>query len=234
MTLRLVTIALLLGSVLPVAAQSAAPPGPAVIVTTGDAVVKQAPDRAWVTVGAETRGKSPQETQRLNTTVMAAVIQRIKEAGIAAEAIQTATYSLQPEFDDVNGKQSLRGYVARNQVVVRVDDLPKSGDVIAAVVGTGATSVSGVRFDLKERAKIERQALTLAVRDARARADAIAAGAGVQIDRVMRIEEMRDNDVVQPTAMRMGAVAEMVTVAAPIEAGEIEIRSRVTLTAAIK
>ena len=124
---------LLLGSAVPSAAQPPGPPAPAVIVTTGEAVVKQAPDRAWVTIGAESRARAPQEAQRLNTDVMTAVIDRIKAAGIASDAIQTTGYTLQPEFDYAGGKQNLRGYVARNQVQVRVDALGKTGEVIAAV-----------------------------------------------------------------------------------------------------
>ena len=235
MKIQFSLIALLLASVLPVAAQPPSPPAPPVIVTSGEAVVKQAPDRAWVTIGAENRAKTAPEAQRVNTEVMTAVIDRIKAAGIAADAIQTTGYTLQPEFDYVNGKQNLRGYVARNQVQVRVDALPKTGEVIAAAVGTGATNVSGVRFDLKDRDSVERQALTQAVRDARRRADAAAAGAGAQIERVIRIEELRDGgDIGRPMPMAMMMKAEMAQSAVPIEAGEIEVRARVTMTVAIR
>ena len=54
---------------------------------------------------------------------------------------------------------------------------------------SGATSLGGVRFDLKDRSRLEREALRLAVADARAKADAIATGAGRTIDRIVRIEE---------------------------------------------
>ncbi len=233
---QLASIVLLLGSALPLAAQPQAPPGPAVIVTNGEAVVKQAPDRAWVMVGAESRAKAPQEAQRLNTAAMSAVIDRIKAAGIPADAIQTTGYTLQPEFDYVNGKQVLRGYVARNQVQVRVDALPKTGEVIAAVVATGATTVGGVRFDLKDRDSVERDALRLAVRDARRRADAAASGAGVTIDRVVRVEEQREmGDIGRPMPMGMAMMRqEAAQAAVPLEGGEIEVRSRVTLTVAIR
>jgi uncharacterized protein len=208
---------------------------PAVIVTTGEGVMKQAPDRAWVTIAAESRARTAQEAQRLNTDAMKAVVEKIKASGIPADAIQTTGYNLQPEFDYANGKQTLRGYVARNQVQVRVDPLSKTGDVIAAAVGTGATNVSGVRFDLKDRDAVERQAVTLAVRDARGRAEAIAAGAGVQISRVVRIEELRDGDIGQPRPMGMAVMrSEVAQAAVPIEAGEIEVRARVTLTVAIR
>jgi uncharacterized protein YggE len=226
---------LVLALALPVAAQPPGPPGPAVIVTTGEAVVKQPPDRAWVTIAAESRARTAQEAQRLNTDAMTAVVEKIKASGIAADAVQTTGYNLQPEFDYANGKQTLRGYVARNQVQVRVDVLVKTGDVIAAAVATGATNVSGVRFDLKDRASVEREALRLAVRDARGRADAAVSGAGVTIERVLRIEEQRDMG--DPRPMPMGVTmmrAEAGQSAVPLEAGEIEVRARVTLTAAIR
>jgi len=220
----------------PAAAQVQDTSAPAVIVTTGEGVVKRAPDRAWVTIAAESRARTAQEAQRLNTDAMTAVVEKIKASGIPADAIQTTGYNLQPEFDYANGKQTLRGYVARNQVQVRVDPLSKTGDVIAAAVGTGATNVSGVRFDLKDRGAVEREAVTLAVRDARSRTDAIAAGASVQILRVLRIEELRDGDIGQPRPIMGMAMmrSEAAQAAVPIEAGEIEVRARVTLTVAIR
>lgn len=223
------------GAVCASAQQPFQPAGPPVIVTTGEGVVKHAPDRAWVTIGAETRARTPQEAQQTNVSAMTAVVGRIKEAGIPADAIQTAGYTLQPEFDYQNGKQSLRDYVARNQVHVRVDTLARTGDVIGAAVATGATNVSGVQFDLKDRPAAEREALTLAVRDARERADAAAAGAGLQIERVIRVEEQRDAIGPRPMVAfgaRGGAV--QVDASVPVEAGEIEIHARVTLTAAIR
>jgi len=234
MKLTLAALVFLVAAVLPVSAQPQNP-FPAVIVTAGEAVVKRAPDRAWVTVGAESRARTAPEAQRLNTDAMTAVIERIKAAGIPADAIQTPGYNLQPEFDYANGKQTLRGYVARNQVQVRVDAMAKTGDVITAVVASGATTVSGVRFDLKDRDTAEREALRLAVQDARRRADYAATGAGVAIERVIRVEEQRDmGDVIRPMRMDMAMMKAEAGQAVPLEAGEIEIRSRVTLTVAIR
>jgi uncharacterized protein YggE len=210
-------------------------PGPAVIVTTGEGVVKQAPDRVWVSIGAESRATTAQEAQRMNTEAMNAVLEKIKGMGIAPDAIQTTGYNHQPEFDYACGRKKLRGYVARNQVQVRVDVLAKTGDVIGASVGSGATNVSGVRFDLKDRDAVERDALRRAVQDARQRANAAASGAGVTIDRILRIEEQRDVSG-DPRPIPMMAMRNEAAQAAPVpmEAGEIEVRARVTLTAAIK
>ena len=204
-----------------------------VIVTSGEAVVRRAPDRAFVTVSVETRAKSPREAQRLNAEAMTAVQQRLTQARIAKESIRTTGYDLQQEFDFVQGKRVPREFAARNGVEVRVDDIARTGDIVDAAVQSGATSVSGIRFDLQDRDTAEREALRLAVADARARADAAATGAGRTVDRVLRIEDSRDMSIAPPRPMMtMARAAEAPQT--PIEPGLIEIRARVTLTASMK
>lgn len=234
--------AMLLGAgslqVSPAAAQTAPPPseGPA-IVTTGEGVVKLAPDRVWVLIAAESRARTARDAQRANVDAMSAVLARMKSLGFPPDAIRTTGYDLQPEFDYVNGRQTLRGYVARNGVEVRVDDITIAGDVLEAAVGSGATSVGGLRFDLKDRAGAEREALRKAVTDARGRADAAAAGAGLRVDRVIRIEEQRAQPI-DPRPMMLARQSMVAgapeTGAPPVNPGEIEVRATVTMTSAFK
>jgi uncharacterized protein YggE len=214
---------------------AASPTQNPVVVTVGEGVVKRAPDRAWVTISAESRARTPREAQKLNADAMSAVLQKLKAAGLPSDAIRTTGYDLQPEFDYANNRQTLRGYLARNTVEVRVDDLPKLGEILEGAVGAGATNVSGVRFDVKDRDGAEREALNRAVADARARADAAAAGAGAKVDRVVRIEEQRVSPIPQPRMAMMRETAQLAAAGEPpMAAGEIEIRSSVTLTAAIR
>ena len=176
----------------PASAQTPSAAEPSVVVTTGEGVIKRAPDRAWVTIAAESRAKTPQEAQRLNTDAMTAVVEKIKGVGLPADAIQTSGYNLQPEFDYANNKQTLRGYVARNQVQVRVDVLPKTGEVIDVAVAAGATNVSGVRFDLKDRDRRERRRRCSAPSPTPGPGRDRGAGRRLKVDRVVRIEEQRE------------------------------------------
>jgi uncharacterized protein YggE len=228
-----ITLALLVAA--PAAAQRPTVPGEGpVIVTTGEGVVKLAPDRAWVSIAAESRARSPRDAQRANADAMTAVLAKLKGTGLAADAIRTSGYDLQPEFDYANGKQTLRGYVARNAIEVRADDMARVGEILDVAVGSGATSVSGVRFDLKDRSGAEREALKRAVADARARGGAAASGAGVTVDRVLRIEEQRAL-IQEPRPilmMRRDVAAE--SAQPPITPGELEVRAVVTLTLAIR
>jgi uncharacterized protein len=210
-------------------ATAAAPP---LVITAGEAVVRVAPDLAYVALATETRARSPQDAQRQNAEAMTAVQQKVLQGGVPKDAVRTTGYDLQPEYDYVSGRQVLRGYVARNNIEIRVDDLARVGAIIDLAVGSGATAVSGVRFDLKNRDAVERDALKRAVADARARADAAAAGAGRVIDRVLRIEESRTGEIAMPV-MRMAA-APAPSPSTPIAPSDVEVRAQVTLTAILK
>jgi len=233
MPLKAFAAAALLASATIAGAQTPAPPAEPVVVASGEAIVKRAPDRAFVSIAAESRAKTSRDAQKLNAEAMTSVLGKLKTAGIPGEAIQTTGYDIQPEFDYAGGKQTVRGYVARNSIEVRVDELSRLGDILDIAVGAGATSVAGVRFDLKDRTGAEREALRLAVEDARARADAAAAGAGLKVDRIVRIEEQHTNTMPPPRPM-MAMRAEAQAPTTPVVAGELEIRATVTLTAVIR
>jgi uncharacterized protein YggE len=212
------------------------PPPPSdlpVIVAIGEAIVRRAPDRAFITVSVETRAKSPRDAQRLNAEAMTAVHQRLTGARMPSDAIRTAGYDLQQEFDFVHGRRVPREYLARNTLEVRVDEVSRAGEIMDIVVQGGATSLTGVRFDLQDRTSAEREALRLAVADARARADAAAAGAGRSVDRVIRIDDSREGGFPPPRPMvAMARTAEAVQT--PVDPGLIEIHSRVSLTVSMK
>jgi uncharacterized protein len=229
-TAQLIAAALLFS-----ASAFAQPPAePSSVSVSGEGVVKVAPDQAWVRIGTESRFKASKDAQQRNAEVMTAVQQKLTALGIPKDAIRTVGIDLQPEFDYNNGKQTLRGYVARNTIEVRVDDFAKVGDVLDAAVGSGATNVHGLRFDVKNRDAVETQALERAVADGMTKAQTIAGAAKRTVDRILRIEEQfvgggGPQPMPERAMMRMAADA-----ATPVEAGEIEIRATVRVTVAIR
>jgi uncharacterized protein YggE len=220
-----------------VAAQQQPSPTPVepTAAASGQGVVMAVPDRAWITISAESRAPSPREAQRLNAEAMKPVQDKLRAAGVPADAIRTIAYDVQYEWDFVNNKRVGRGYVARNTIEVRVDAIDRVGELLEIAVGAGATSLGGIRFDLKDQAKLEREALRLAVIDARAKADVIAAGAGRSVDRVLRVEEQGVEVPPMPVRMmRQSAQAQAADLAPPISAGQMEIRARATVTVVLK
>jgi uncharacterized protein len=231
---RAVFALFVLALAVPATAQTPLAPLEPAVVVSGQGIVQAVPDRAWITITAESRAANPRDAQKRNADAMNPVLDKLK-GRVAADAIKTIGYDLQQEWDFVNNRRVSRGYVARNTVDVRVDQIDRVGELLEMAVGSGATSVGGIRFDLKNRAGLERDALRLAVIDAKAKAEAAAGGAGRVIDRILRIDEQ---GVVAPPMpvrmMRLEAAQAADSAAPPISAGEMEIRAGVTLTASLK
>lgn len=208
--------------------------GPPVLVTTGSAVIRAAPDRAIVRLGTEVHAKTAKDAQQQEAQAMTAVRKQLTDAHVPDEAIRTLSYDLQQEFDFVQGKQIPRDFVARHVLEVRLDDVAQLGDVMGRAAESGAATISGIQFDVKARDELERTALRKAVEDARARADAAAAGAGTMVAGVIRVEEERQSEGPRPMAFAREMPAQAAVVATPVAAGEIEIRANVTLTSSLK
>src|SRR5262245_7642408 len=156
---------------LPAAAQESDAIRSPVIVVAGTAVVRAAPNQAFVTLGVESRDPNPGIAQRRNATTMDAVYAKLKGAGIPIDALRTLSYELQEDFDYQTGKRVSKGFLARNAVEVRLDDLQRIGEIIDVATAAGANSVGSIRFDVKDRSALERDALSRATVDARGRAD---------------------------------------------------------------
>jgi uncharacterized protein len=215
------------------------PQGPPVVVASGEHRMKVAPDQAWATVALQTRDAKAPEARRLAAAAMTTVTAALRRTGLSTDAVQTIGFSLQPEYEYVNNRQRMKGFLVSNQVQVRIDDVSKVADVLDAVgsltlPASSMVTIAGLRFDLKNRAAAERDALRGAVEDAMARAKAMAAGGGLTLGRTLRIEE-GGNPVMPkyeaaPMMMRVGRGGADAPIETPIEPGDIEIRAQVMLT----
>src|SRR5690606_12478695 len=168
---------------------------------------------------------------QVNTT-MQAILAAVKALGGPERAIRTEQLTLNPVYD-VGAPQGRRneprivGYSASNVVSVELDDIAKIGDVVDAGIEAGANQLQGISFHTRDDTAARSEALRLAVRDARLRAQALAAALGV------RLAGWRAGGagvgVVQPAqphaASRFAHAA-----ATPIQPGQVEIAARVTAT----
>lgn len=229
--LLLVPVALL--TAVPAAAQPRMAPQEPTVAAAGQAVVRRAPDQAFVTFATESRAPRPEAAQQANARAMEKVRKELRDQKIPDAAIRTLSFNLREDFDYTSGGRVSRGFVVTNAIEVRVDDLSRLGRLVDEVVQAGATSVSGIRFELKDREAAEREALRQAVEDARARAEALAAGAGLRIVRVQSITDQGVEQTPPPMPMmRMEARADAAET--PMAPGEIEIRASVRLTAVVE
>lgn len=205
------------------------------ISVSGTGKVNVDPDTADVVLGVETTNTSLETAQTEVTRNLGSVTEVLTGAGVAAEDIVTSSYNIYPvpKYDRDGNYEGVSGYQVSATLTVTIRDITQVGAILDAAVEGGATGVFGVSFYVADPAGPAREARTLAVEDARAKADEYATASGVLITGVYSIVETsapepaareQEFDV---AAARSEAPAEAQPV--PISPGQSEIRVDVAI-----
>lgn len=206
------------------------------LTVSGQASVSIAPDRAEVGVAVESRARTAAQAASDNARIQSSVLDALRRLGVTGAQVQTRNVQVSPEFQypREGGRPTLTGYVARNEIQVKLSDLTKIGPVLDAALGQGATQISGPHFTLANPDSARREALDAAVRKALADAQVIARAAGVRVGRILEMSSGGASGVpefARPAVMMRAAAADAAPT--PIEAGLITIEASVQLRVAI-
>jgi len=198
------------------------------IRTSAEATVSAKPDRAKVNIGVTTQAPAAQAAAAQNAKELDAVIRQIRSALGGAVEMKTIGYSVNPNFRYKQGAPpAIAGYTATNTLEVTLNDLTQAGKLIDTATQSGANTVQGLQFTLKDESAVQAQALREAALKARSKAEALAQALGLKITRVISVEESGAS-VIRPMAGPMMARAEGAPT--PVESGSIEVHGNVTLT----
>jgi uncharacterized protein YggE len=189
---------------------------PGTLTVTGQATSSASPDMAVLRVGVETSGASATPTLRENATALLRVVQALMQIGIPQGDIETAGLSVVPRHQQVPPGFDARGpagslgsplfggtataveampivgYTVTSAVNVTLREatqLNRAGEVLDVAVGAGANFSVGISFQLRDEAALRRSALDAAVRDARAKAESLAAAVSRQAGPALTINE---------------------------------------------
>jgi uncharacterized protein YggE len=206
---------------------SVIPPG---IVTTGDATVKVKPDGAIVTVGAVVQAPTADGAQLLLTERIAKILDGAKALAIADSDTKTVSYRIDPQYAYEQGKAPrLTGFQAAQQIALTLHGTDGVGKTLDRLVQGDAATTATVAFALIDAKAAQASAREQAIQDARAKAQAMATTAGVQLGKVVSV-----NDIGLPTTVdgsaRTNFTAFAIPAPAPIAqlpAGELQVVVRV-------
>lgn len=186
------------------------------VVATGRTDTR--PDQARFMAGVQTIAPTSAAASARNNAVMNKVAAALEQLGVKADDIQTRQITLQRvDYGAQKGQ-----FQASNMVEVRVRDLNRAGEAIAATTEAGANVVSGPDMTVADPEAANRSAYALAYKSARARADAYAKAAGLKVSRVLTIRDAGAGSWPIPLYDRGGVGMEAVAQAAappPVRAG---------------
>jgi uncharacterized protein YggE len=197
------------------------------VFTSGDARVSKKPDTAFLYAGVESQQTTASAAQSDLAGKAAKLIARVKALGVADKDLNTAGYSVGPVYTPTG--QTISGYRASEQLQITWHSVDTVGKALDAIVQEGGATNVGVSFGLADPKAAQAEARTLAIADARSRAQAMATAAGVRLGQVIRVSDLTSSGV--PSArFDVGAAAPAAT---QVPVGELSVSVSVEVDFAI-
>jgi uncharacterized protein YggE len=205
------------------------------ISVVGQGIVQAQPDTARITLGVDVTEQTLAQAQSDAAQQMAAVVAKLKADGIADTDIRTVSYNITPQYDQSGNPSQpvLRGYEVQNLVEVRTTNVPGLGALLDDAVAAGATRISGISFENSDMEGLKNQARDQAMANAQSKAQQLAKDAGVSLGRVIAVDES-DTGGVTPVQVAPRAAAPAAAVTTPIQPGQLQVTTTVTVVYSIQ
>lgn len=165
-----------------------------VIHVNGKATIKVKPNIAHINANVTTENKDAKKAQADNAKVIDVIKKEIiKTYNLEDEDVNTINYTVRPTYDYVEGKQIFRNYTVEHTLEITLNEIAKAGALVDTLVENGATSVSNIRFGIKDETQSYNLALQKALQDAEQKADALTTALGVKQAKPISITEQSDS-----------------------------------------
>ncbi|WP_149193877.1 SIMPL domain-containing protein [Luteimonas suaedae] len=205
---------------MPTTARAAAADG-TLLSVSAQAEASRVPDVATLSAGVVTQAADANAALRANADRMNALMAAIKAAGIAEKDVQTSGLNVHPQYHHSdNAAPTITGYQASNTVSLKVRDIAALGDVLDALVASGANQVNGPSFEIDEPDAVYDEARQAALQKAQQRARMYAQSLGMRVRRIVSISEGGGFMPPPRPMMRMEAAAMDMGGASPVSPGQ--------------
>ncbi|HEX8063955.1 MAG TPA: SIMPL domain-containing protein [Allosphingosinicella sp.] len=143
------------------------------------------PDEARFTVGVDTIAATSRAASAQNAATIGKVAAALQRLGVKEDDLQTRSITLSRiDYGPNRGR-----FQANNLIEIKVRDIRRAGEALAAITDAGANVLSGPNLRVSDPENAGRSAYAAAYRAARARADAYAQAAGLKVGRVLAIRD---------------------------------------------
>lgn len=161
---------------------------PRIISVTGTAVIRVTPDRVRLMLGVDSRDRDLVAAKANNDERVRRLMAQARSAGVDSKNIKTSALTMRAEYSDEKIPR-LVDYDVSQTVMVTLADISKYDDLMTSLLKAGVNRVDGIDFFVAEPKKYEDEARLEAIRDAREKANAMAAELGQKIGNPWEISE---------------------------------------------
>lgn len=199
---------------------------PRSISVTGSGTAYGEPDLARVELGVNIAHEDISVASAEANQIILEVTNVLMAAGIDARDIRTAYYNIWRDegYAPFGGEATAPKYRVNNILSITVRDVEQVGDIIAESLNAGANAVNSIQYTLADPEGLAREAREFAFNNARAKAEQLAALAGLQLGPVISITDGASHDATpypMPMMMEAGGV--------PVSGGQLAVSANVTV-----
>lgn len=225
--ISLLVLALALSACVPAASQ------PRTLSVTGNGTVYLTPDIANIYIGVHTEDAVITTAVDTNNSQTQALVNALKEAGIAEADITTSNFSVYSTlgYDKLTGMSTGQVYAVDNTVYITVRDLSKLGSLLSTALASGANNINSISFDVSDKTAAMAEARQKAMQNADELAGELAQTAGLSVGAIQSITY--SDNTYTPYYSGMGGGGSAPNASVPIQPGKTQISVSVNVTYAI-
>jgi uncharacterized protein YggE len=203
------------------------------VIGSGKVIVS--PNVAYINIGVHTEGSEVTSSLNSNTEQAQKVSDAIKALGVDPKDIQTTAFNINPQqIFGPQGESQGTKYMVDNTIYITVHDLSKLGQLLNAVVQSGANNNNGITFDVADRDTVITDARKAAIADARSQAEMMAQAAGVTLGDVQTLNVYSSTAPIPMYDAKGGAGVSTLNSTVPVSAGQLTITAEANVTYEIK
>ena len=162
------------------------------VSVVGEAKMSVSPDQVVFTFEVVTADKDLPVAKRANDTRAAKTLTVAKAFQIGAQDIQTDSLTISPQYTgskDPRGEHVLIGYEVIKRIFITLKDLEKIDTFLSKAIEAGVNRVVAISIENSQMQKFQEQVRAMAVKNARAKAQAYAQQLGQTIGKAYVIRE---------------------------------------------
>lgn len=169
----------------------------ATVTVTGTASVTLKADHVQVTIECATNAESVTAASEENRVITAAVIQALKDAGVAELDMTTNNYSVYAyiDYEAAVGQTGKTMYAVSNSLNVVIRQVKDVSKLLDIALKAGATQIYNIQFKSTESALAADEALVLAIQEGARRAKLAATACGHTLGSLVSLVEESSGSV---------------------------------------
>lgn len=157
------------------------------IEVSGTGYIEALPDYVEISLSVAETASTLEAAKKAVDVRTRSVLEAATAGGVREEDIDASLISAQPEFEYANRGRVYKGERVNRSVTLKLRNLDRYSELVQKLTGSGITRLERISLHHSKISELQGEAMKVAIADAKARAEIIAAEFGASVGAVYKI-----------------------------------------------